>query len=238
MQPKFVVLDWSVTGLHPTLKFRRSIDNKILDNTGNFVANPAGYPIMTEDLIIGGRYYYDMTLVTLLDGEYTFAVFDTVSMVNIGTGENYVFQDSFVMLDVPIEEIVQSIQTLGGSNSMFPFISVQSISISEGQPVDYISGDTKPLNFYLPSSWDVTSKYVWLCIKKNKTDQDSAAIIDAVCNNVTSTEVTFTPTIAQTSVEGLYYGELTQYDDALGTINPNTAFEFTINFSQRVRDLP
>jgi hypothetical protein len=121
---------------------------------------------------------------------------------------------------------------------MFPFISVQNISISEGSPVDFVSGDTKPLNFYLPSSWDISSKYVWLCIKRNKTDPDSAAIIDAVCNNVTSTEVTYTPTIAQTSVEGLYYGELCAFDDALGTVNPQTALEFVINFSQRVRDLP
>jgi hypothetical protein len=240
MQPKLIILDWAVTGVHPKLIFRRSADNLILDATGAFVVNPAlgaGYPVMTEDSIIMGRYYYDMSAIILNDGEYTYCIYDPVNAVNIGTGELYVFQNSFVMLDVPVEEIVQSIQTLGGDNSMFPFISVQSISISEGSPVDYISGDTKPLNFYLPSSWNVSGKYVWLCIKKNKTDSDALAIIDALCTNVTSTEVTFTPTIAQTSYEGLYYGELAQYDDALGTINPQTAMEFLINFTQRVRDL-
>jgi len=238
MQPKIIILDWSVTGLHPILKFRRSLDNLILNASGIFEASPASYPVMIEDPIITGRYAYDMSALTLNDGEYSYPVFDPASGVNIGTGEVYVYQNSFVILDIPVEEIVQSIQTLGGSNTMFPFISVQNISISEGSPVDFVSGDTKPLNFYLPSSWDISSKYVWLCIKRNKTDPDSAAIIDAVCNNVTSTEVTYTPTIAQTSVEGLYYGELCAFDDALGTVNPQTALEFVINFSQRVRDLP
>jgi len=239
MSTKLVILDWAQTSLHPQLKFRRSVDNLIMDSTGTFVVNPAlgaGYPIMTEDSIIAGRYYYDMSTIVLNDGEYTYCIYDPSNAVNIGTGEPYVYQNAFVMLDIPVETIVSSIQGLGGSNTMFPFISVQNISISDGQPVDYISGDTKPLNFFLPSSWNVTSKYVWLCVKKNKTDPDSSAIIDAVCSIVTSTEVTFAPTIAQTSVEGLYYGELCQYDDALGTINPNTVMEFTINFMQRVRD--
>ena len=238
MSTKIIILDWSVTGLHPILKFRRSLDNLILNASGIFEASPASYPVMIEDPIITGRYAYDMSALTLNDGEYSYPVFDPASGVNIGTGEVYVYQNSFVILDIPVEEIVRSIQTLGGSNTMFPFISVQNISISEGSPVDYVSGDTKPLNFYLPSSWDVSTKYVWLCVKKNKTDSDADAIIDNVCSIVTSTEVTYTPTIAQTSVEGEYQGEICQFDDALGTVNPQTIMLFTINFAQRVRDLP
>ena len=240
MSTKLVILDWAQTSLHPQLKFRRSVDNLIMDSTGAFVVNPAlgaGYPIMTEDSIIAGRYYYDMSTIVLNDGEYTYCIYDPSNAVNIGTGEPYVYQNAFVMLDIPVETIVSSIQALGGSNTMYPFISVQSISISEGQPIDYVSGDTKPLFFYLSSSWNVSTKYVWLCIKKNKVDPDSAAIIDAVCSIVDATTVTFTPTIAQTSYEGEYFGELVQFDDALGEVNPNTIMQFTINFAQRVRDL-
>ena len=240
MQPKIIILDWAVTGVHPQLKFRRSIDKLLMDSTGVFVVNPAlgnGYPVMTEDSIIRGRYFYDMTSVTLLDGEYTYCIYDPANAVNIGSKEEYSFQDSFVEIDIPLETINTTIQSTIGGN-MYPFIAVQNLSISDGQPVDYISGDTKTLTFYLPTGWDVTLKHTFLCIKKNKTDADALAIIDAECTIINGTTVSFTPTIAQTSVEGLYYGELAQYDDILGTVNPNTVMEFTINFQQRVRDLP
>jgi hypothetical protein len=237
MATKIVILDWSVTGLHPILKFRRSLDNLILNASGIFEASPVSYPVMIEDPIIAGRYAYDMSALTLNDGEYSYPVFDPASGVNIGTGECYVFQNSFVEIDIPLETINTTIQTTIGGN-MYPFIAVQNLSISDGQPVDFISGDTKTLTFYLPTGWDVTLKHTFLCVKKNKADADALAIIDSECTVINGTTVSFTPTISQTSVEGLYYGELAQYDDSLGTVNPNTIMEFTINFSQRVRDLP
>ena len=75
MQPKIIILDWSVTGLHPILKFRRSLDNLILNASGIFEASPASYPVMIEDSIIAGRYAYDMSALTLNDGEYSYPVF-------------------------------------------------------------------------------------------------------------------------------------------------------------------
>lgn len=235
MTTKKVAFIWSETGLNPQLKFRRSADNLIMNASGAFEVSPSSYPIMIEDTVISGLYVYDMSLVPLNDGEYIYAVFDPVANSNIGENEVYVYQNSFVILDIPIETIVSAINALAGGN-VYPFISVQNISISDGQPIDYISGDAKPLYFYLPAGWDVTLKHTFLCIKRNKTDADSIAIINAECSIIDGMTLVYIPTVSQTSVEGLYYGELTQYDDVLGTVNPMTAMEFTIDFQQRIRD--
>jgi Carboxypeptidase regulatory-like domain len=113
---KTIVLDWIYTGLSPRLYLRRTADNMLFDGNPivlNFVTNPSVYPTMQADPVIPGRYYYSFT-TPLLDGEYTYTIFDPTHNVNIGTGKEWSYLDQWASADVSTSFLPTTAELQGG----------------------------------------------------------------------------------------------------------------------------
>jgi hypothetical protein len=99
---KTVLLDWIYPGLSPQLKLQRSVDNYFLvDTNATFAPAPITFPTMTTDTNITERYRYDISGV-MNDGEYTYAIYDPIHGVNIGTGIEWIYNDQWASVDVTV----------------------------------------------------------------------------------------------------------------------------------------
>lgn len=215
------VVHYDIPGLFPTI----TIVHESLGTTTN--GN------MTESVTLSGRYTF--TLPVLPDDEYTYVIKDPVSGNNIADGQFSIFGGDIVVEDQPWSAIIETIKSLGGVMTI-PFIAVQKPVVMDGGVLEYVQGNVVPLTIGLPSGWVTTGKYYFLCVKQEIGDANADALLNRVCSNVDTSTVSITPTATELNTVGEFVAELTQYDDALGTTNPQTVMQFTVNVVPKVRD--
>lgn len=111
----------------------------------------------------------------------------------------------------------------------------QQITSLNNAPVSIVRGDVKTLTFNLGTGWDLTGKKAYFIVKKERTAQNSAAIVNrlATITDAPNGVAVITLSSSETGTVGGYYCEIEvrNTDDT----NPQTARQFTLNIVQDVR---
>lgn len=110
-----------------------------------------------------------------------------------------------------------------------------SITVIDSSPQEMLRGDVKTFYFNLGTSWPLTGKKVYFILKINKTDDDSAAIVNRVCTITDEDNGSFNITLTadESATVGRYNAEaeVRNTDES----NPQTPRQFNLIIKRDVR---
>jgi hypothetical protein len=130
-----------------------------------------------------------------------------------------------------VEEIVAGMLAAEGITGVLQDLE----TLVDSEVISITRGDAKRLTFSLGTAWNLTGRKAYLCVKKKKTDLDSASIVNRV---ITITDVVngvgyIDLTTDETNNLGFFDAEVEVRDT--DESDPNTALTFKIQFTQDVR---
>ena len=111
----------------------------------------------------------------------------------------------------------------------------QITTIIDNSNIMLFRGDVQPINFFLGSSVAKAGAKYYFCVKSDRTDDNSSAIINRVCDitDYTNIYLTITPTSDETALAGIYYAEIERRD--ADDTTPLTVWSGSIIITQDVR---
>ena len=177
--------------------------------------------------LTGAENNHDMIIIKISG---TGIVNDTITIYNNAIYE----QTDDALVDYPVPTDASIVAALLSAQGITGVLQ-DMLTAVDSEVIRIVRGDAKRLTFSLGTTWDMTGKKAYFCMKKKPTDDNSAAIVNAA--------ITFTDEAnavgyidldtTETGTPGIYYGEVEQR--ATDESDPQTALQFKIEITQDVR---
>ncbi len=224
---------------------RRRVDGYLCDpadgiyKLGSTIAGTKRFSA-TEDANVSG--FHTITISDSLpawdDGFYDVIVYEADSMDSVGSQEMRISVDTEVSDTDSILSLIITLAVIAGGNMSRPYVALQRRIITSGSGVRYPQATEMLMTMHVDDSWTLTAlQKIYLCIKKNPSDDNADAILNRLCTFVDAQTVTLTPTEAETNIApGDYIAEIEVRDAA--DANPQKAMQFIFTIIPGVRHYP
>ena len=231
MADKTIII-YGSTGVTYKCIIRRRSDGYLMDPTDGVFKAAASIVGTTrlslaEDANTPGYHVVTEARALWLDGLYDVAVYEGVYTDAVGGYDMKVKDDAEVEERASLVSLLAQMAVIAGGNMSRPYVALQRRITTSGGRVNYPQGDEVLMTMHVDDSWTLTvTQKIYLCVKKNYSDVNAAAIINRLCTFVDAQTVTITPTDAETDVTpGDYIAEIEVRD--ANDDNPQTAMQFT-----------